>query len=400
MNGLEVEQPMVLAVAGVSFGWGSAGKIASVLEALRRLCPVPPRVVGLSTDLGRPLLAGSGIDRWYEVKGADAEAVAEIVRSEGIQLGLCVLDGPTAKSLEAAGVPAVFVDSLPFLWTDGDLAWLPLEAAAYCAQRSPQLRAESRAVVESARNLRWVAAVVPPTDPGPGAPESRTPGRPRRALVSLGGMQAPGLPDWRTYPRAVIPPVLRALADCEARSVRVAGNLTPELSDELAEQAPRGLDVEFGPLVHADFVGALNQCDLLLTSPGLTTLLEAGARGTPTVTLPPQNVSQIFNARFHEEATGSGTRVRWPDHVFVEEAVIEARRKGETAAHEVVHGGLAEASRHPVPLHAELRARVVTAVRAAADTDADWKGLATRMGVDGATQVAKEILALAAAPSA
>ncbi|MFF5494282.1 hypothetical protein [Streptomyces aquilus] len=116
MHTHSVSQPLVLAVAGVSFGWGSAGKIDSVLRALRGLSGVPPRVVGLSTDLGRPLLAGSGIDRWYEVKGTDTARIVEIVRAEGIRAGLCVLDGPTAKSLEAAGVPAVFLDSLPFLW--------------------------------------------------------------------------------------------------------------------------------------------------------------------------------------------------------------------------------------------------------------------------------------------
>ncbi|AZP22439.1 hydroxymethylcytosylglucuronate/cytosylglucuronate synthase [Streptomyces aquilus] len=408
MNTRSVGRPLVLAVAGVSFGWGSAGKIDSVLRALRALCPVPPRVVGLSTDLGRPLLAGSGIDRWYEVKGTDTARIAEIVRAEGIRAGLCVLDGPTAKSLETAGVPAVFLDSLPFLWSEGDLAWLPLEAAAYCAQRSPRMGEESRAVVESAKRLRWVDAVVPPIGPaertadGPSQAAAvrtaeregtRTPGRPRKALVSLGWMQAPGLPEWRTYPRAVIPAVLRALADCEAAAVRVAGNLTPDMIDELAAQVPEGLAVEFGPLVHDDFVATMDRSDLLLTSPGLTTLLEASTYGVPTVTLPPQNVSQIFNARFHQEATGSDTRLAWPVHVFDEEAVIEARRQGEAAAHAVVHGGMAQASRLLAPLQDELRSRVVIAVRRAGGADVDWRGLATAMGKEGAAQVAEEILA-------
>jgi len=407
MNTHSVDRPLVLAVAGVSFGWGSAGKLDSVLRALRGRCVVPPRVVGLSTDLGRPLLAGSGIDRWYEVKGTDTARIAEIVHAEGIRAGLCVLDGPTAKSLEAAGVPAVFLDSLPFLWSEGDLAWLPLEAAAYCAQRSPRMGEESRAVVESAKRLRWVDAVVPPIGPArrtvDGPPEAavrtgerdspRTPGRPRQALVSLGGMQAPGLPEWRTYPRAVIPAVLRALADCEAGAVRVAGNLTPDLIDELAAHVPEGLTVEFGPLGHDDFVAAMDRCDLLLTSPGLTTLLEASTYGVPTVTLPPQNVSQIFNARFHQEATGSATRLAWPAQVFDEEAVIEARRQGEAAAHGVVHDGMARASRHLAPLQDKLRSRVVTAVRRAGDADVDWRGLATVMGTEGAAQVVEEILA-------
>ncbi|MFJ6746940.1 hypothetical protein ACIQNI_01910 [Streptomyces sp. NPDC091266] len=49
-----------------------------------------------------------------------------------------------------------------------------------------------------------------------------------------------------------------------------------------------------------------------LTSPGLTTLLEAGALARSVVCLPPQNLSQIFHGRFHSSAVGADIRVRRP----------------------------------------------------------------------------------------
>lgn len=112
---------LTIAVAGAEFGWGSTGKLCAVIAELRRSAPVPLRFVGLASRLSRTLLAAHGVDQWYDVATDDREAVAEVARRENVSAGLVVLEGPAASSLEAAGVPTVFVDSLPFLWTRSDL---------------------------------------------------------------------------------------------------------------------------------------------------------------------------------------------------------------------------------------------------------------------------------------
>lgn len=308
------------------------GKLSAVIAALRERSSHPLRFVGLASRLSRTLLAEHEIDRWYDVAVDDREAIGGVVRGEGVTAGLVVLERPVATALEASGVPTVFVDSLPFLWTEVDRSTLPLDVSVYCAQRCVDLPQQCREVLASVRNLRWVSAVVPPavaarTGRDHGRRPADAPGQ--RALVSLGGLRSPTLSDWTCYPRLVVPAVLGALEDFDIREVHVAGNLAPGFPVEpLCGSRVR---VSYGPLGHGEFLDRLAAADVLLTSPGLTTLLEAGALARPVVCLPPQNLSQIFNARFHSRAVGADIRVRWPERVFREDRFLT--RSAKTRKH-------------------------------------------------------------------
>ncbi|MFI8872269.1 hydroxymethylcytosylglucuronate/cytosylglucuronate synthase [Streptomyces sp. NPDC055243] len=390
-------EPATVAVAGAEFGWGSSGKLSAVLAALRARSPRPLRFVGLASGLGRPLLSQHAVDRWYDLPagvsaGEGADAMAKVVAAEGIDAAVVVLDGPAAMALEAAGVPTVFVDSLPFLWTEGDLAELPLEASVYCAQQCVELPQECLGVLASVRELRWVEAVIgaPPESP---RPRGSRPEPFRSALVNLGGLRAPGLADWTRYPEIVVPAVLEVLGAYGVREAHVAGNLPADLARRLCGASDSALSVTAGPLDHGEFLHRLAACDLLLTSPGLTTLLEAGSLSVPTVCLPPQNLSQIFNGRFHSRAVMADVRVVWPPTVFTEDAALAHRPQGEDAALRVIYGGItaaAEAPNAPRTVTA-VRDGVLEALRRAAD-GADWGGLAARVGTGGAAQVADALL--------
>ncbi|MGH3717728.1 MAG: hydroxymethylcytosylglucuronate/cytosylglucuronate synthase [Pseudonocardiaceae bacterium] len=385
--------PITILVAGVEFGWGSAGKLSAVLAELRARAVCPLRFVLLGSELGRPLLTEHGIDRYYDVIAAERDELARIVELEHPATGLVVLDPALANALEEVGVPTTFVDSLPFLWTDGDLPGFPLEVSVYCAQRCSELPEESLGVLSKVRNLRWVDAVVTPPVLDNRPRPSR--GRFRQALVSLGGLRAPHCADWTAYPRLVIPPLLDALGDAGIREVHVAGNLPPSLAEELTGCAGRGLRITVGALSHAEFLDRLNTCDLLLASPGLTTLLEAGSRGTPVVGLPPQNLSQVFNGRFLCRAAGQDVRVVWPEEVFMEAEALASRAAGETASLELIYGGIARAAEAPASMAPRLRQLTLEAVRTAAIGDADWGGLARTVGTQGAAQVAGHVLEIA-----
>lgn len=390
-------EPATVAVAGAEFGWGSSGKLSAVLAALRERSPRPLRFVGLASGLGRPLLAQHAVDRWYDLPvgapaGESADAVAEVVRAERIDAAVVVLDGPAAMALEAAGVPTVFVDSLPFLWTEGDLAELPLEVSVYCAQQCVELPQECLGVLASVRELRWVEAVIG-APPDPPEPRRSHPEPFRRALVNLGGLRAPDLADWTRYPAIVVPAVLEALAAYGVREAHVAGNLPAELAERLCGASGAVLRVTAGPLTHGEFLHRLATCDLLLTSPGLTTLLEAGSLSVPTVCLPPQNLSQIFNGRFHSRAVLADVRVGWPPSVFAEDEVLARRSQGEEAALRVIYGGITAAAgaRDVARSVSAVRDGVLGAMRRASD-GAAWGGLATHVGVGGAAQVADALL--------
>ncbi|MGK5632450.1 hydroxymethylcytosylglucuronate/cytosylglucuronate synthase [Streptomyces sp. URMC 123] len=384
-----------IALAGAEFGWGSAGKLSAIVAALRSRSSRPPRLVGLGSALGRPLLAEHRVDRWYDIATADPAAVAAVVRTENVRAAVVVLDGPAATALEAAGVPTVFVDSLPFLWSEGDRPHLPLEVSLYCAQRAVELPSECRGVLAAVRRLRWVEAVVAthPAAPRP-AGERRVPFR--RALLTLGGLRSPSLRDWAPYPRLVLPAALDALREAGVQEVRVTGNLP---SGSLAVLCPAGpgdgpLRVTAGPLPHGAFLEQLASVDVLLASPGLTTLLEAGALGTPVVCLPPQNLSQVFNGRFHSRAVGASVRARWPAQVFAEEHALAARLEGEEPALRVVYDGIARAAAEDAEeVRRAVREEVLAALRQAA-RGADWTGLAAAVGTGGAAQVADGVLSL------
>lgn len=342
--------PATVALVGAEFGWGSSGKLSAVLTALRD-GPAPPlRFVGLASGLGRPLLAEHTVDGWYDLPddpGRLAAAVREIVRAQDVRAAVVVLDGAAAKALLAAGVPTVFVDSLPFLWSEGDRDALPLDATVYCAQKSVELPTECLDVLADARALRWVEAVIagPRTAPperagvrgadagraaGAGGAGRSAAGPYRRALVSLGGLRAPRLGDPGHYPRLVVPAALEALAALGVDEVHIAGNLPADLAGRLVDASIAPPRTTTGPLGHGAFLERLADCDVLLTSPGLTTLLEAGGLGVPTVCLPPQNLSQIFNGRYHSQALKARLRVLWPKDVLAEDEALALRSEGRT----------------------------------------------------------------------
>lgn len=384
-----------IALSGAEFGWGSTGKLSALITTLRDRSPVPLRFVGIASGLSRTLLTEHGIDRWYDARADDGQAVADVVRREDVSAGLVVLEGPTAVALEAAGVPTVFVDSLPFLWTEGDRGSLPTDVSVYCAQRCVGLPAECQGVLASITNLRWVEAVV--AVPGPERPAT-SPARPvrgapvRRALVSLGGLRSPTLADWICYPDLVVPAALGALDSLGVREVHVAGNIPAGLFADV-EHSSR-MHVTYGALGHEAFLERLADTDVLLTSPGLTTLLEAGVRGTPTVCLPPQNLSQIFNGRFHSRAVGTDVRVTWPDRVFAEADVLRDRTTAEEAALRLIYAGIATAAgEDAVQTRAEVGDGVLAALRRAG-AGARWTALVDTVGRNGAAQVADHVLDL------
>ncbi|GAA2271707.1 hypothetical protein GCM10010430_66970 [Kitasatospora cystarginea] len=397
-----------VAVVGAEFGWGSSGKLSAILSALHG-GPAPPgrpgppdhpapplRFIGLGSALGRPLLSEHPVDRWYDLSAdGTPDTLAEIVRSEGVRAALVVLDGSAAKALQAAGVPTVFVDSLPFMWSAGDRTALPLDATVYCAQKCAELPPECLDVLASVRALHWVDAVI---GTPPAAVLDRPPSAPRQyrsALVSLGGLRAPRLADWTNYPRLVVPAVLEALAAHGVHEVHVAGNLPAEFAGRLVDAAVAPPRTTTGSLTHGDFLDRLAHCDVLLTSPGLTTLLEAGSLGVPTVCLPPQNLSQIFNGRFHSQAVGAEVRVVWPKDVLVEEEALSLRSHGEDRALELIYGGIGAAAQAADGRGTTraLRDAVLGALRHSTAEGVDWGALTTTVGTGGAAQVADALLA-------
>ncbi|MGW1293037.1 hydroxymethylcytosylglucuronate/cytosylglucuronate synthase [Streptomyces sp. NPDC002533] len=395
---------VTVALCGVEFGWGSAGKLGAIVHALRAELGDGVRFVGLGSRLGREIVRGHGVEEWHDVDLGDARALRALVDERSLDAAVCVLDRAAAVALEDAGCPVVFVDSLPFLWTKDDLDSLPLRASAYCAQLVPGLPGPAWPVLARVENLRWVESVVVPGPVRTGR-EMRRAGD-RRAVVSLGGLLSPLLDDPSAYLSMTVPAALDALAAWGTRQVTLCGNVPEGVFDGVT--VPAGLDVRSGALGHQGFLTEIAEADVLLTSPGLTTLLETSTRGVPVVCLPPQNISQILNASFYAQATEAPV-AEWPEEVFCAQEVLDARlvaapgdvpdgdgSPGEDAALELIYGGIARAARTPAPVRAALTERIGACLAAVERQQGQWSALARLVGTDGAAQVADIVLTTAA----
>ncbi|MGH3773446.1 MAG: hydroxymethylcytosylglucuronate/cytosylglucuronate synthase [Pseudonocardiaceae bacterium] len=374
-----------IVVSGVDFGWGSAGKLAAVLRACRTRLP-HQRFVAFGTELGRPVLAGAPIDV-YEPWPRGAGALEALLRKHDVTAGLVVMDPGAASALEAAGCPTVFVDSLPYLWTEADP--LPYDASVYCAQLCPELPLPCWQPLRRIAHLHWVEAVI--------ASGAQVHTRDQRlAVVNFGGICSPIMPYGNPrYLELVLIPALQALHATGFETVYVCGNI--QETELVAEAGALPLELRAGPLAHDDFIALMGRAALLITSPGLTTLLEAGQQGTPTVCLPPQNLSQVFNGDRFAAALDPGCRIEWPPEVLDRTAVERARQAGEVAGIAVIESAMRRLRAEPV--QPWLAGRLRDAIRRVANVTG-WDRMSTATGRHGAKQVSDLLAELLAARTA
>lgn len=311
----------VLATA-VDFGYGPAGKLSSILTELP-----DARIILYGADLGRSIF-----DFDYAAYPATT-AVEDIVREHHPDIGLSVLEPAAVRCFQSASVATVYVDSLPFLWTERDD--VPYDAALYCAQACTSIPRAAWPVLRRIERLTWTEGIVP------GTPALA--GTDGLVVVNVGGLATPGVPARsQKYCAIVLPAVLEALHATGRRDVLIAGNA--DAVPPLSELALPGMNVSIRCLPHQEFHKAVSSAALLLTAPGLTTILEAGAVDVPTVLLPPQNVSQCLNARSVSELTGDASVLRWPEHILSFQKLELVRTAGEPAAVQYVHNCIEQAA--------------------------------------------------------
>ncbi|MFG2134825.1 hydroxymethylcytosylglucuronate/cytosylglucuronate synthase [Streptomyces sp. NPDC048751] len=382
-------RPLRILVSGVNFGWGSAGKLSSVLGALRSRTDL--EVTGIGTELGRPVLADLGITRWRTVDASDAAQVDALVAELAPDLALVILDPALATALQGAGCPVIYVDSLPFLWTEHDP--LPVDVELYCAQRTLPLPPAAESALGRVRNLTWVPPIVPDSAGlarAASRAESGAVGRDAGlAVLNLGGLHSPftgGTDD--SYQRLVLKPALDALSRAGAERVVITGNLPPDAV------LPRtgAMTVEARKCAHGDFVDLLLRAGRIMTSPGLTTLLEIAAIDRNAVLLPPQNLSQVLNGDLVEQACSARLRTSWPGQVLTRASIDTWHRQGEEYAVERMRAHIADACAEH--LREVVTRELTTGLDKGLDLLANGAPSFARIAqdFDGAERVAAEIL--------
>jgi hydroxymethylcytosylglucuronate/cytosylglucuronate synthase len=308
-----------LLVAVCNFGWGSLGKLRLILDELedvRVLMHGERQWVGLNQELL------SGVHAVESFTGDSAPAVALVIN-----------DPVAADRITAMGSAVVYVDSLPYLWATADE--VPKEVDVYCAQRSPARRLRPSNPLHDRDDIVWIDPIVP---------------RPQRhiggsgVVINVGGLHShlSGQAD-ESYLALVVIPLCRSLMQQGFRVSAVCGNLPTQTSimlrDVLGDSATISRQTPY------DFEAILRTADVLFTSPGSTTILQAAALQLPTILLPPQNLSQILNAELY--ATPHTPVVEWPPLVLNRKNVEQLRPDGEDRVLGYIYGQIRAAAVNP-----------------------------------------------------
>ena len=313
----------VLAVAACDFGWGSFGKLRVILDEL--------------PDVDFALVAGAHaaevIDRLLGARHSFVEI--DLMEADA---ALVINDPSVANHFAEEGLHVVYVDSLPYLWTTPEE--VPISVDVYCAQRTPGGEPATSGPLAARDDIVWVEPIVPRPVPL---------GASSGIVVNVGGLHShlSGRAE-DAYIQLVLLPLVELLLDQGRHVSAVCGNIPEWTIIELGRKIPHAaLGLQNAYAFH-DLVRA---ADLLFTSPGSTTLLQAVTSGVRTIALPPQNLSQILNAtlfRGHTEAT-----VPWPESVLDLRVVEGKRPLGEDPVLEHIYGELIRAASSP-----ELKAQV------------------------------------------
>jgi hydroxymethylcytosylglucuronate/cytosylglucuronate synthase len=375
---------MRAAVCGVDFGWGSAGTLIAILKALKARGGDDVEVLGVGTSLGQRIFPSGLVSSWIDADAKQPGALEGMLRDLDPDGGLVVLDPEAADEFEAAGCPVVYVDSLPYLWTEHDR--MPTRVTRYCAQRSVPVPPRAQQVLDRFRPLVWVEPIV-----APGVAERfMTEVDRETAVINVGGIHSP-LADASgaaSYLAVVLPPAAEALVGMGVRRLLLAGNVAPQ-------DVPRvALAVECIAAPQSEFFAAVDRAGYVLTSPGLNTLLELASRRRSAVVLPPQNLSQFYHHWHVASVLGPEFAVGWPDKVVTAPDIRTWHDAGEEFAVEQIYEVIRRAAARPRAIHDDLRDNVVRALAACSERPSALKALASSSR--GAQQVADVFLAVLA----
>ena len=350
-------------------GWGGVGKLRLILEKL------PCAHVVLHGDEHAIAITKEflGLRHKFDVVPPPKPDVAVVINDPAVANGIADL-----------GVPVVYVDSLPHVHkTDTDVPELA-KLAYYCAQKYPIDQFPlSSPLLRKWHDISWIDPIVP-------APHSRRGGG--GTVINVGGLYAynvAGLPSdlandaVDAYLNLVLFPLVDLLQKSSQTISAICGNLNAQTCRRLRALVPDSVAV--GPQSPQAFERILTDADLLISSPGSTTILQAMSINLPTLLLPPQNRSQFFNARVYSKPDAD--IMQWPDSVLDVAKFEQLRAQGLSALNSFIFRSMvgAAASRD---LSNEV-AKVIGKAVHDAPGDGVLNPRLSELGLAGADQVAQ-----------
>ena len=301
-----------------NFGLGPVGKVSSI-------------VTGLSDEYNF-FACGNEFDLNIFNNGMfkdtlfskDKEKVSSFVEKYNIEYAIVVLDVELATILMDLNVKVIFVDSLPFMWTQADIdeGLLPLDATVYCAQKCCNLTEASKKVLAQVKNLKWINPIQSKFE------KKYRPYKEEYIHINVGGLHSP-IGNGESYIKTVIIPLLKIF---KSEKIIITCGTTAKISilNELKNEGIDSRNIKVETLQQKDFISSINNAKLFLTSPGLTTIYETESLHKPTIILPPQNLSQFYNIEYAKKILDEYKTINWDTQKLNLDYLQSILPKGET----------------------------------------------------------------------
>ena len=301
-----------------NFGLGPVGKVSSIVTTL--------------SDEYNFFACGNEFDLNIFNNGTfkdtlfskDKEKISNFVEKYNIDYAIVVLDVELATILMNLNVKVIFVDSLPFMWTQADIdeGLLPLDATVYCAQKCCNLTEASKKVLAQVKNLKWINPIQSKFE------KKYRPYKEEYIHINVGGLHSP-IGNGESYIKTVIIPLLKIF---KSEKIIITCGTTAKISilNELKNEGIDSRNIKVETLQQKDFISSINNAKLFLTSPGLTTIYETESLHKPTIILPPQNLSQFYNIEYAKKILDEYKTINWDTQKLNLDYLQSILPKGET----------------------------------------------------------------------
>lgn len=273
---------MKILACAVGFGLGPCGKLCSLVESnLQHEWYTCGDKIDLSIYSTNPFRDNC--------LSKDPDVLRRFVESNNIHCAVDVLDSELAVILKRLGLIVIYIDSIPFVWTEADL--IPRNVDYYCAQKYPgySRKREGRII----RNLIWINPIVC---------QYTSQLRNNQIVINFGGLHSP-FGEGEEYYLIIMKTLLSVFGK---NQIQITGGKN---AVELTKRHYPELHCRTYP--HEEFLRLVSSSALFFTSPGLTTIYETCDMDISTVILPPQNLSQFYNANIAEKLCRKVCRLDW-----------------------------------------------------------------------------------------
>jgi len=362
------QQRFSLLAATRRIGWGGVGKLRLILDQL----PCADVVLYGDEQFTTPI---------NEFLGCHHNFIDHA--TQRFDAALVINDPGKANAIADLKVPVVYVDSLPYIHRSERHLPSLNKLAYYCAQKHPvELFPHTSPLLRNRPQIKWIDPIVPPMPKPRGG---------RGIVVNVGGLYVydvagiePDLTDQAvdSYLSLVLFPLVTSLRASGRKVSAVCGNLSAESCSRIRAILPNCQAI--GPQSPQDFERILADADLLITSPGSTTVLQAMSIKLPTLLLPPLNNSQFYNSPIFSKP-GADT-MQWPTRVIDPAKVESAQTQGITAVFRYMFLSIIQAARSPAIVE-EIAAMIGNLVHNA-PADGVLMNCIEALGDAGANQVA------------